>query len=213
MEAHGLARSVRVVADAEAAHRDAFDGGPGVLVTAGTGSVAWGTDDGGRVVRVGGWGPLVGDEGSGYILALEAVRAVLRARDGRGPETALTAALLDATNAEEPEELVDWVAREDRAEVAELAPVLMDVADAEDPVATSLVDEGGRALTAHLDAILQRLGGPVPEIAFGGSLLRPGTPLRRILEEAARKRGGRVVAHEVSPARGAARIALSLDEG
>jgi glucosamine kinase len=77
--------------DTDAALAGAFAGGPGIVVIAGTGSGAAGRDAAGRTVRVGGHGFLLGDEGGGYWIGREAVRAALRAADGTGPATALTA--------------------------------------------------------------------------------------------------------------------------
>jgi len=80
---------VAVGDDTDAALAGAFRGGPGVVVIAGTGSGAAGRDATGRGVRVGGHGFLLGDEGGGYWIGREAVRAALRAADGTGPPTAL----------------------------------------------------------------------------------------------------------------------------
>jgi glucosamine kinase len=77
--------------DTDAALAGAFAGRPGIVVIAGTGSGAAGRDAAGRTVRVGGHGFLLGDEGGGYWIGREAVRAALRAADGTGPATALTA--------------------------------------------------------------------------------------------------------------------------
>ena len=89
------ARTV-VGTDVEAAFYDAFRGGPGVLLIAGTGSVAWarGTND--AVCRVGGWGRHLGDEGSGYALGSEGLRSIAHSEDGRGPATALRLGALEA---------------------------------------------------------------------------------------------------------------------
>jgi glucosamine kinase len=104
----GVAQRVRVVTDAEAALHDAFRDGPGIVLIAGTGSVAWGRGPDGRVARAGGWGALLGDEGSGYALGLGALRAVLRAHDGRARPTTLTGAVLRETGLNEAAELVRW---------------------------------------------------------------------------------------------------------
>ena len=86
----GTARVVRVVSsDGEIALHGAFGGGPGVLLIAGTGSVAYGRGPDGRMDRCGGWGMFVGDEGSGYALGRAALAAALRSVDGREAETRL----------------------------------------------------------------------------------------------------------------------------
>jgi glucosamine kinase len=77
--------------DTDAALAGAFEGKPGIVVIAGTGSGAAGRDAAGRTVRVGGHGYLLGDEGGGYWIGREAVRAAMRAADGTGPATVLTA--------------------------------------------------------------------------------------------------------------------------
>lgn len=80
---------VAVTDDSEAALLGAFDGAPGIAVIAGTGSIACGRDASGRVLRIGGHGFLLGDEGGGYWIGRECLRAALRAHDGTGPATAL----------------------------------------------------------------------------------------------------------------------------
>src|SRR5213594_1054343 len=90
----GLARQVRVVTDAEASLATAFAGGPGILVSAGTGSIAYARDPGGRLHSSGGHGWQVGDEGGGYWLGRRALAAAARAHDGRGEATTLLARVL-----------------------------------------------------------------------------------------------------------------------
>ena len=94
--------SASVVSDARAALEGAHGGQAGIIVIAGTGSMVLGKAESGQEARAGGLGPLLGDEGSGYRLVLEGLRAVLRARDGAGPDTELTAALAQAFD------LTDW---------------------------------------------------------------------------------------------------------
>ncbi len=81
-----------VVNDALIALEAGVPGGAGVVVVAGTGSIAYGRDAQGRAARAGGWGYVLGDEGSGYWLGRHALRAVVRAADGRGRTTSLTPA-------------------------------------------------------------------------------------------------------------------------
>ena len=81
---------VAVTDDSEAALIGAFGGSPGIVVIAGTGSIACGRNERGELRRIGGHGFLLGDEGGGYWIGREVMRAVLRADDGSGPQTALT---------------------------------------------------------------------------------------------------------------------------
>jgi len=83
-----LTAPVEVVGDMEIALDAAFDGGPGVIVIAGTGSIGYGRNQQGHTARAGGWGFAVGDEGSAHWIGRTAVRAVLHAADRKGPDTA-----------------------------------------------------------------------------------------------------------------------------
>jgi glucosamine kinase len=91
-----LADRVHVTTDIEVALTAAFGDGPGIVVVAGTGSVVMGRDPEGRMLRQGGYGWQMGDEGSGYAIGRAALGAASRARDGRSPETALTPVLRGA---------------------------------------------------------------------------------------------------------------------
>ena len=105
-----IAHRVTVTTDAEAALTDAFDGAAGILLIAGTGSIAWGRAEDGRLERCGGWGALLGDEGSGYALGLGALRSTVRGADGREPAARLHGAVLAELGLERPEALISWAA-------------------------------------------------------------------------------------------------------
>ncbi len=91
-----LAATVDVIEDAALLLAAGTPDGWGVAVVAGTGSMAFARAADGRTARAGGWGPLLGDEGSGYAIALAGLRAAARAADGRAPATPLTDRLLAA---------------------------------------------------------------------------------------------------------------------
>ncbi|HSR43572.1 MAG TPA: BadF/BadG/BcrA/BcrD ATPase family protein, partial [Longimicrobiales bacterium] len=145
----GVARAVAVGTDVEAAFRDAFGSGPGVLLMAGTGSVAWGRSEEGSEARAGGWGGLMGDEGSGWSIGLAALRAVARASDGRGRRTALSGALEDRLGRSGPEELILWAGTASKGEVAGLTEPVVAAAGAGDAVARRILDEAVTDLLSH----------------------------------------------------------------
>jgi N-acetylglucosamine kinase-like BadF-type ATPase len=146
----------------------------GLLVLAGTGALAYGVNSAGESVLVGGWGYALGDEGSGYWLGLEGLRAVLRADDGRGPETALTATLLSALGLGAARELIPWLYRgaaSRPAQLAGLAPLVLAAARLGDPCAVEIVSRGADELALAAHAVLRRLALSAPRIAFAGGLL------------------------------------------
>ncbi len=201
----GLARRVVVGTDVEAAHADAFGDGPGVLLVAGTGSVARAVDPRGEVVTVGGWGTLLGDEGGGYGIGLDGIRAVLRSADGREPPTKLTDALLSETGAAGSRGLADWAAGASKGEVAALSVAVAEVSKEGDVAAARVVHRALGALREHLEAVLGRTGGweGRPPVAFVGGLIRVGGVLRDVVAEAAGEAGYEVRLDEVAPERGA----------
>lgn len=206
-----LAAEIRVVGDIEAAFHDAFGAGPGLLLIAGTGSIAWGRAEDGRSARAGGWGHLLGDEGSGYALGLAALRAVVRAHDGRAPATDLREPVMRHTHARAPEELIAWAASAAKADVAALAPRVADAARQGDAVAAAIVQQAGRDLADHIRALHARLGpwATPPAVAMAGGLLAGTGPLRPTADAAIRalRLPLRVLDRPVDAARGAAAMA------
>ncbi len=208
----GVGEAVTVGTDVAAAARDALGTGPGIVLLAGTGSIAWGRNESGRVARVGGWGSLLGDEGSGYDLGLEGLRAVARARDGRGPATELTRLLLEAAGVEAPEGLIPWASQAGKGDIAALAPVVAEAA-ASDDVAGRLLVAAAVALAVQATTLADRLGPwkvASPPVALAGGLLSPGGPLRERVGSLLSDAGLGIVDAGVDGARGAGLLALDL---
>jgi N-acetylmuramic acid 6-phosphate etherase len=186
----------------------------GLALVAGTGSIAVGRGADGRLVRAGGWGYLLGDEGSGYRVALAALQAVAQATDGRGPATALTEALLQHLQLAAPPALIQTVYRADwdRARLAALAAVVFATAETGDAVAAAIVDGAAADLARAGAAVVRQLdwSGPVPVALAGGCLLACGSYRNRLLGHL-RQRGvtGEPVAVVAEPASGAVRLATS----
>ncbi|MDE2986046.1 MAG: hypothetical protein OXU69_15190 [Gemmatimonadota bacterium] len=207
-----LTRRVVVGSDLEAAHADAFGEGPGVLLVAGTGSAVRAVDPRGEVVTVGGWGALLGDEGGGYGIGLDGIRAVLRSADGREPETDLTDALLSETGAAGPRQLADWTVGASKGDIAALSVAIAKVSKTGDVVAARVVHRALSAVREHLEAVLGRTGGweGRPPVALVGGLVRAGGVLREVVAGAAGEVGYEVRLDEVVPERGALRRAVGL---
>jgi N-acetylglucosamine kinase-like BadF-type ATPase len=209
----GMTGRVRVIGDGEAAMHDAFGTGSGVLLIAGTGSIAWARSVHGVSVRAGGWGTLLGDEGSGYAIGLAGLRAVVRAVDGREAATTLTRSILGAVGVKAAEDLIPWTAAAGKADIAALAPVVLGEADSGDVCARAIAEEAGRELAEQVDAVVRRAGGWAGEIpiAFAGGLISPGGPLRSVAIHSLDLVDARYALREepIDAARGAALIALA----
>ncbi|MEM9997131.1 MAG: BadF/BadG/BcrA/BcrD ATPase family protein [Bacteroidota bacterium] len=171
LDAAGLAEQVVVVSDGHIAVEGALGDGPGVLLMAGTGSIGYARDAAGEVVRCGGWGLILGDEGSAYHVGRAALTAALRGFDGRDEPTALLDALLDHTGSDTPRGLPSWARRVPKAEVAALTRIVDEAARAGDTVADRLFDEAAVALAELLPPLAQHVephAGPIPLVFFGG---------------------------------------------
>lgn len=167
----GIAERVAIRPDGETALAGAFGGGAGILVISGTGSVAHGRAEDGRVERCGGWGMVVGDEGSGYAVGRAALRAALQAVDGRGPATGLLETLLEVLGLSTPDAVPPWAGRAEKSEIASLAVYALRLSGSGDAVATGIVRAAAAALAAHVSALAGRLepwSRPVPVVLHGG---------------------------------------------
>jgi glucosamine kinase len=152
----------------------------GVLILAGTGSVACGINDSGDYLKIGGWGYLIGDEGSGFWIGREALRAVTRAFDVRAPSTLLTDKILNALELQSPAEIISWLYGSQSAQtptVAGLAPLVLDAAATGDPVAVSIINSAADELALLGQTVCQRLNIRAPKFAFAGGLLQNPNPL------------------------------------
>jgi N-acetylglucosamine kinase-like BadF-type ATPase len=208
----GVATVTRVGTDVLAAFHDAFGLGPGVLLIAGTGSIAWGRAEDGREGRVGGWGHHIGDEGSGYAIGVEALRRVAKNADGRGAETNLRNAILAHLCLDGMDDLVQWAATAPRWEVAALAPVVVAGRAVGDRVAGEILAQAVEELERHVLTILENLGPwqDLPTVALAGGLLRTGRPLRPALEAVLSRDRVRIMERDPDAALGAARLAATL---
>jgi glucosamine kinase len=146
-----------VYGDMVIAHAAALGMKPGIVAIAGTGSAILGTDAGGRRVKVGGWGPVYGDEGSAQRISRRAMTAAARAYDGRGPETALLDALTRDLGVSDFRESISVIYGPQPLEIASLCRTVHRIAAASDPVARSLFREAGEELAEAVVAAARLL--------------------------------------------------------
>nr|BBH87384.1 N-acetylmuramic acid/N-acetylglucosamine kinase [Thermosporothrix sp. COM3] len=153
------ARHLVIENDGFAALVGATGGEAGVLVIAGTGSIVFGLNKAGESARAGGWGHRVGDEGSGYWLGKEAVRAILHALDGRGPTTRLSEIMLASLQLNHPTELIDWVygASYSIEKMAELSRAVGEAARLGDEVARAILGQAAKELFVTVRAVIDTL--------------------------------------------------------
>jgi glucosamine kinase len=195
-----LAWRVVVTTDAELARAAAFEGGPGVLLIAGTGSIAIARDANGVTRRVGGLGWRMGDQGSAYWIAARALEAVGAMHDGLGTVTHLAESLCTAAKVPGIAGLVQWSASATPAEVAALAPAVLACAATGDPVAANVRDSAVSALVRLAIAA----GAARLPVAMSGGLLGPDRPLReRVGTALEQKHGATVIRRAIDPCRGA----------
>lgn len=213
------AQKADVQNDGIAALAGAHLGGPGVIVISGTGTISLGIDPGGRLGRAGGWGWLIGDEGSAVDIGRKGLMAALYAFDGIGDATLMEpgfrqyfgiASLVDAKRRVYAS---DFGARG----FAALAQVVSAAAAAGDPIACAIVTSGGQALACEVAAVIRKLdftGQPVPVAPVGGAFEHI-TGLRQAFTGAlaAQPVAATVISSHLPPILGAAILALKLCSG
>ena len=185
-EGRHLAVRFEVVHDALPLLAAGTPAGWGIALISGTGSFAFGRHPAGRA-RSGGWGFLMGDEGSGYAMAIAGLRAAAKAADGRGPQTRLLDALLGRLNVPRAEALIPavYAIAGDRARLAALSSAVSEAAEAGDPVAQEIFNTAAEELARMVWAVAAKLdlaGGPFP-LALAGGVLLGSEPLRQRVAE------------------------------
>jgi glucosamine kinase len=185
--------AIDVVGDMEIALNAAFDDGPGVIVIAGTGSIAYGRDRGGNIARAGGWGFAVSDEGSAHWIGRTAITAVLRERDSVGTEAEssrelpfLLTALLKAWGVVSFDDFLRVANSAPPPDFAALFPALVAAVQENDEVARRILSQAGRELASLAAIVIQRLQSkagslntPV-RLAIAGGVFRHAPVVREV---------------------------------
>ncbi|MCD9022422.1 N-acetylglucosamine kinase [Cohnella silvisoli] len=174
-EAFPLAQVLGVI-DSRIALEGALNGRPGVVVAAGTGSISYSMDDKGIMRRCGGWGPLFGDEGSGYWIGCETLRTVAKHMDGRGAATMLTERLQEKLQVRNGVEFINKVyGLMNRSEIASLAIETGTCANLGDGEAIRILSEAGEHLADLAVAVTRSTPwDSKPAISYAGGIFRLG---------------------------------------
>jgi len=172
VEKLGLSKEKTIIEhDAVAAYYAVTWGKPGIVVIAGTGSIGFGINKRGERARSGGWGWIIGDEGSAYWIAIKALNAVSRAYDGRGERTILSRKLKEYFSIEDELEILRKIYKEmggDVKAIAGIAKIVDEAANEGDEVARRIMEEAGKELALCVLSIAKRLNMEQDEIIVGG---------------------------------------------
>jgi glucosamine kinase len=177
-----LAR-IHITTDMEIALIAAHGERRGVLVSAGTGSAAFGVNDQGEALLVGGWGYLLGDEGSGAWIGLQALKHIVQASD-RGHPSMLSERVFDLLQISEARDLVPIIYQPGvpaSPRLARFAPLVLELAPRDD-AARAIVNDAAAHLAELVNVLKERLKMGSPAICFGGGLLSEANPLSSALQ-------------------------------
>jgi N-acetylglucosamine kinase-like BadF-type ATPase len=208
---------IQAESDSVAALASGAFGGPGLALISGTGCVTFSQNAAGKQLTCGGWGYLLGDEGSGFWIGLQAVKAAIRAQEGRGPATRFTQRVMECLGVPEMREAQARIYNELilRPQIARLAPLVMEMAGAGDPVADNIVTQAAAELFMLVQAASRQAGFTRPDekiIVVTGGVMHAGTPVcRKFVEMAAAELPDyRVVSPRFPPVIGAFILGLQL---
>ena len=204
---------LEVSTDADIALYGATDGKPGIVIIAGTGSICCGMNARGQRMFAGGWGPLVGDEGSGSWIARRALQSVARATDGRGEETSLAEAACEYFRVASPDDIALAIYSPSMTNqiISGFAKRVIEAASGGDAVARNIVEDAGGELGELAAAVIRGLRmererfpvGYVGGVFTAGELILD--PLREAIALIAP--GAQLAPPHLAPAEAAARMA------
>jgi N-acetylglucosamine kinase-like BadF-type ATPase len=196
-----------VTHDALIALSGATAGQPGLIAIAGTGSIAFGRNASAQTARAGGWGYMFGDEGSGFYITRQALRAALRSEEGWGPATSLGSVLLQATGALGIDQVLHrfYTPEFPRPRIAALAKLVDDAAENGDAAALTILNEAAQQLAILAAAVRNQLFKPreSARVSYVGGVFRSRILLERFRMLVEMEEGNHVSPPAYGPAAGA----------
>lgn len=164
-------KNFHVVSDARIALEGAFSGNPGSILIAGTGSIIFGKDKNGKIHRAGGFGRLIGDEGSGYSIGRKALNAVSKELDGRSGKTKITELLKRKYKIKSGDDLIISIYRKKNLELSAVVPLVLEAAENKDKIASKIIEEETNELILHIKTIYKKLEQKKLNVSFIGGII------------------------------------------
>lgn len=157
---------------------------PGINLVLGTGQIGYGVDEEGNSMRSGGWGPLLGDEASGYYIGLKLLNHFTKMSDGRSDKTILYDIIKEKLDLKEDMEIIDKAEKMKRDEIASLSRIFTEALDKEDPYCKELLDEISKEAAAVIDSIIKGLNFKEEvKVSYSGGVFNLGDRLIEKIEK------------------------------
>lgn len=157
---------------------------PGINLVLGTGQIGYGVDEEGNSMRSGGWGPLLGDEASGYYIGLKLLNHFTKMSDGRSDKTILYDIIKEKLDLKDDMEIIDKAEKMKRDEIASLSRIFTEALDKEDPYCKELLDEISKEAAAVIDSIIKGLNFKEEvKVSYSGGVFNLGDRLIKKIEE------------------------------
>jgi len=204
-------KSITVVSDAQIALEGAFPKKPGCILIAGTGSIIYGKDKEGNVFRVGGFGRLIGDEGSGYSIGRKALQAAAGFFDGRGEKTLIVKLISDKYFINTSDDLISKVYKEN-LDIASVAQIVLTAAEQGDKIALNILAEESDQLIELIKAMIKKMNTEELNVSPAGSLISNKNDYSDMLLKKIRTYlpSVKVIKPELSPVEGAIILAKEM---
>lgn len=206
-EHHMPIKKFIVESDARVALEGAFSGNPGSILIAGTGSIMFGKDSQGNIHRVGGFGRLLGDEGSGLHIGRLGLTAIAKQFDGRGERTRLSSLLKDKFNIANSKELILAVYK-NNFDTATVAPLVIQTAEEGDNICTNIIQNEVDELLLHIKSMKKLIKEDILKISLIGGTITTDNYYARLFKKKVNAMGSvKLSEPELEPAIGAALMA------
>ena len=179
-------QKIKIFTDAEIALEGAFNGKAGAILIAGTGSIIYGKEESGKIFRVGGFGKIIGDEGSGYSIGRKGLTAIAKYFDGRGKETSLVKKISEQFGIQNSNQLINKIHTEN-LDIAAIAKLVIDCADEGDDICINILDQESDELLFHISALMKKMDVNQLDLCLSGSLLTNKNYYSNLLETKIRK--------------------------